>query len=348
MYSEFSKGRIQIQGKLTQEEVNDLVDKKDLELIQFSEDVEPITFQLLNDVLFAKRNDVVLRVFGFYSKECDLSFLAKLPNVSRFYVDCHENVKNLDAIANLKKLVELSIGIFELDTFEVLNTVPDTLEVIMLGQTKSKKPDLAVLERFTKLKTLYVEGHKKNIEVLGKLTYLEDVTLRSITTKNLDFLIPLKSLWSLDIKLGGITNFSALECMDTIKYLELWQIRGLSDISFISTLVSLQNLFLQSLPNVEVLPNLTNLKELRKITLENMKGLHDISSLEHAPSLTEFSHWSAMNMQVEDYIPLLKNPSLKRAAVGFGSDKRNNQFEELVKDYNIDNEILWYKFPYEK
>ncbi|MEI5908571.1 hypothetical protein WAK64_16105 [Bacillus spongiae] len=135
--------------------------------------------------------------------------------------------------------------------------------------------------------------------------------------------------------------------MNNIKYLELWQIRGLSDISFISTLVGLENLFLQSLPNIEVLPNFTNLKKLRKIALENMKGLKDISSLEYAPSLIEFSHWSAMNMQVKDYIPLLKNPSLKRAAVGFGSNKRNNQFEEIAKEYHIDSEILWYNFPYE-
>ncbi|MEI5908572.1 hypothetical protein WAK64_16110 [Bacillus spongiae] len=161
MYSEVTAERIQIKEELTKEEVNELVNNKDLKVIQFSEEVEKSTFHLLNDILFARRSDVVLRVYGFYSKECDLSFLSKLPNVTRFYADCLQNVRNLDAILNLKKLVELNLDIFKLDTLEILSKVPGSLEVIMLGQTKSKKPDLAVLERFTNLKKLYIEGHKK-------------------------------------------------------------------------------------------------------------------------------------------------------------------------------------------
>jgi hypothetical protein len=67
-----------------------------------------------------------------------------------------------------------------------------------------------------------------------------------------------------------------------------------------------------------------------------MKGLEDVSSLEHAPALEEFVHTSAGNMQPEDYIPLLRNPSLRWAAGGFGSDKQNNRFNELMQEYNIE------------
>ena len=46
-----------------------------LEVIQFSEPIELDTFERLNDLLFAKRDDVELRAYGFYGVKCDLSFL---------------------------------------------------------------------------------------------------------------------------------------------------------------------------------------------------------------------------------------------------------------------------------
>ena len=256
-------------------------------------------------------------------------------------------VDNLNVISQLHNLKSLHIGIFYLDSLEIFNHVPDTMESIILGQTKSKKPDLAVLERFRGLKKIYIEGHAKNIEVIGSLNQLEDVTLRSITTKDIEFLAPLKKMWSLDIKLGGINNFSGIEGMDKIKYLELWQVRGLRDLSFISSLTGLQYLFLQSLTNVEKLPVLNDLSGLRKIYLENMKGMKDISCLGQAPLLTEFTHWSAMNMTKEDYIPLLMNPSVQRVCASFGSDTRNNEFRSLVESYGKSWGVQWQDFPFE-
>lgn len=332
MFIEFSKGKIEIKNKLSEEIVYEMLEYKDLETIQFSEPVDHHTLELLNNVIFSKRDDIELRVYG--ADNSDLSFLSILHNVSRFTVDCIvEEVVNLDSITQLKKLKELHIGIFSLDSFEILNHVPDSLESITLGQTKSKKPDLSVLGRFSKLKKIYIEGHTKNIDVIGSLKQIEDVTLRSITTKNIEFLTPLIKMSSLDIKLGGIKNFSAIESMENIQYLELWQIRDLKDLSFISSLTGLQSLFLQSLKNVELLPVFKGLSKLKKIHLEDMKGLKDISSLGEAPALAEFTHSSAMNMDYEDYIPLLKNQSVERVSVGFGSVKRNKAFETMLKSY---------------
>jgi hypothetical protein len=143
-------------------------------------------------------------------------------------------------------------------------------------------------------------------------------------------------MWSLDIKLGGTNNLCAIEGMENIKYLELWQIRELSDIEVVSSLVGLQFLFLQSLRRVTALPSLNRLGKLRRIYLENMSGLEDVSSLEYAAALKEFIHVSAHNMQPGDYIPLFRNPNLKRAIVGFGSDKKNNLFQELMREHNIE------------
>ncbi|CAG9623737.1 leucine-rich repeat domain-containing protein [Sutcliffiella rhizosphaerae] len=348
MYSKISEGRIQIKGKLTEEEVHELLHTSELEVIQFQSEVELDTFQLLNDILFSVRDDIVLRVYGFSHSSCDFCFLEKLPNLSRFCAECYEMVENIGALSYLKKLKELELSIFNLESFDIFTKIPNTLEELVLGETKSKKPNLAVLERFEKLQKLFIVGHKKNIDVISKLENLEELALTSVTTENLDFLLPLKKLCSLTINLGGIHNFSAIEGLGNISYLELFQIRGLSDLSFISTITGLQYLSLQNLPNVNVLPDLSNLSKLKKVALESMKGLKDLSSLENAAALVEFTHWSAMNMNIDDYVPLLQHPSLERVSVGFGSDKKNRQFEKLAEEYGKTGDIIWHnkKFFY--
>ncbi|WP_349408980.1 immunity 26/phosphotriesterase HocA family protein [Pseudalkalibacillus sp. SCS-8] len=337
--------RFEIEDDLTIEEIEKLVHNKELKVIQISNQIDPSVLIKLNNIFFSQRNDVFFRVYGFYGEECNLSFLKHMNNVVHFTVDSLMEVEGIEYIAYLDNLKSLGIGIFNSKDFNILNDVPKDLEYLSLGATRSKKPDLAPLQHFKNMENLFIEGQQKNIEVLNDLPSLNDLTLRSITTNGIDYISNLKRLTSLDIKLGSITNYKAIEGFQNIKYLELWQVRGLKDLSFISTLVGLEHLFLQSLKNVEKLPSLENLKKLKKVELEDMKGLKDIRALANAPSLEEFSHASASNMKPADYIPLLQNPSLKKAFCGFGSDWKNNEFDELKAKYlkTSDEEIVLVK-----
>jgi hypothetical protein len=168
------------------------------------------------------------------------------------------------------------------------------------------------------------------IGALSELLRLENLTLRSISTEDLNYIAGLPQLWSLDIKLGGIQNLSAIADKDNIKYLELWQVRGLADLGAISSLSGLQYLFLQSLRNVRKIPDLSRLSRLRKLYLENMKGLKDVSAIFRAPALEEFVHVSAQNIPPEKYNDLMLMSTLRRLRVGFGSHKKSEEFESLV------------------
>ena len=224
---------------------------------------------------------IELRVYGFYSAVCDLSFVSRVGNVRRFSADCLRQATSVEHIADLENLEELSIGIYGLDSFDFLMQLPDGIKRLSLAATKSKKPQLQMLSRFQSLTHLYLERQQQNIEVLSELKRLEDLTLRSITTEGLDYISTLPRLWSLDIELGGIRNLSAIAGKESIKYLELWQIRGLSDIGVLSSLGGLQSLFLQSLINVTAIPDLSKLYNLRRLHLENLKGLKvDLSNAE--------------------------------------------------------------------
>jgi hypothetical protein len=261
---------------------------------------------------------------------CDLSFVRRVKNVRRFSADCLTQATGLEHLAELEKLEELAIGIRSLESFDLLEQLPSGIKKLSLMATESRKPRLQALSRFQTLTHLYLERQQQGIEVLSELKKLEVLTLRSITTEGLDYIATLPRLWSLEVKLGGIKKLSAIANKESIKYLELWQIRGLSDVSVISSLRGLQYLFLQSLINVRAIPDLSKLHNLRRLHLENLKSLKDVSAILHAPALEEFLHISAQNIQPEMYKDLMSMPTLKYVQGGFGSRKKNEEFNALV------------------
>ena len=324
------RDRVDFSSHITEKEVEQLVSDPDIRTLQCSSPVEPDTWDLLNRKLFSQRPEIELRVYGFYSAVCDLSFVSRVGNVRRFAADCLRQATGVEHISQLERLEELSIGIYSLDSFDFLMQLPNGIKSLSLAATKSTKPQLQVLSRFRSLTHLYLERQQQGIEVLSELKGLEDLTLRSITTEGLDYISMLPRLWSLDIKLGGIRNLSAIARKESIKYLELWQIRGLSDIGVLSSLGGLQSLFLQSLINVTAIPDLSKLYNLRRLHLENLKSLRDVSAICHAPALEEFLHISAQNIQPEMYKDLMSMPSLKYVDVGYRSRKKNEGFNALV------------------
>ncbi len=332
-----SSDRADFTKSLRRDEVDGLAANPTLRVLQTSSAVDLSTWDLLNERFFPKRPDVEMRVYGFYGEVCDLSFLPRLTNVRRFSADCLIKAHGIEHVASPSKLESLSVGIFDLESFDFLDGLPtSTLRELRLHATKSKRPNLVALTRLDQLRVLYLEGQQKHIEVISKLSVLEELTLRSITVADFGFLRDLSRLWYLDIKLGGSKNLSALDSMTGIKYLELWQVRGLDDISVISAMTGLQYLFLQSLPHISSIPDLSRLRALRRIYLENLQGLNDIRSLASAPALEELMHCSAERMEPVQYLDLLRSPTLRGIWVGFGSEKKNEALRTLAQEAGIE------------
>ena len=332
-----SVDRLNFEGSLTPGEIDTLVADKNLKVLQTAKPADAGTWKLLNSLLFSARLDVELRVYGHYGSVCDLTFLAHLPNLRRFAADCLIEATGVEHIGSLTQLEHLSIGIYRLESFDfLLGLRPDRLTHLRLGATFSKKPRLRALSRFQGIEQLYLEGQCKDIEVIGTLVRLRDLTLRSISVPTLAFLKALPELWSLDIKLGGTTNLSELAYMSRVKYLELWQIKGLADLSPIAEMVGLQYLFLQALRKVERLPDLSRLTALRRIDLENMKGLTDLTTLVTAPALEELIYVSAQGRESKQFAELLAKGTLKRMLVGFGNDRKNSELDAMQQAAKVE------------
>ncbi|WP_010581706.1 leucine-rich repeat domain-containing protein [Schlesneria paludicola] len=325
--------RAELESSASVRDFHELAKQPRLEVLQCSAPVRDAVWSVLNEHFCTVRPDVQIRVYGHYSANCDLNFVRLLPNVRRFAADCLMQASGIESIALIPNLETLSLGIFELHDFNVLESISPKLASLSLTATRSKKPSLAPLRRFRSLRNLYLEGHCKDIEVISDLPDLEKVTLRSITTPDVGYLSKLPTLRSLAIKLGGIRNFKAIEGMQSIQYLELWQIRDLHDIQFISTLPGLQYFFLQSLPHIAQLPRLSDSRSLRRVGIENLKALHDFTALETAPALKEFFLIDGRKQIPQQLLPVLNNPNLRRASAFFGSERKNAEFLQLRDKY---------------
>jgi hypothetical protein len=323
-------------GSVTPAEITDLINDPDIRIVQASTTVDSSTWDLLNNALFSTRPDIKLRLYGFYSEVCDLSFLRQMGNVRHFAADCLMEATGVEYLSYLTNLESLSIGIYNLESFGFLDRLPcEQIISLSLEATHSNRPHLQPLGRCGNLRTLYIEGHQKDIEVVGGLEHLEDLTLRSIGPVDLGFLQALHRLWSLDIKLGGIRDLSALADMNQIKYLELWQVKGLSDINVISTLRGLQFLFLQSLANVVRLPDFSELKRLRRVFCQNMNALTDLASLSSATALEEVFFSTTHGREPDEYEWIAKLGGVRSATIALGSSKRNERFKGLAAGHGV-------------
>src|SRR3989442_5586801 len=90
--------------------------------------------------LLTRRPEVQIRVYGFYSLVCDLSFLSRLKNVRRFSADCLHRSIGIEHLADLQELESLSVGIYDLENFDFLKEIPAAIRELGLAATKSQKP----------------------------------------------------------------------------------------------------------------------------------------------------------------------------------------------------------------
>jgi hypothetical protein len=279
------------------------------ELVQF--DSLPSEQDLLRLAgLMKERPDVGLRAYGGYDGTIEnLDFLRFFPQLTRFHAD--------------------SLRYHPFHDIDGLRYLPDHVVELSLGQTQ-RRISLAPLSRFQSLQRLYVEGPKKDTEVISSLTMLDDLTLRSITLPDLSILLPLGKLRSLDIKLGGTRDLGLLPQLAPLAYLELWMIRGLQDISPVGEVSSLQYLFLQDLPRVDRLPDMSRMSCLRRIDIESLKSLTDLSPLLTAPSLEELFLVNAGHLRPEQLECLVDHPTLRAVAVGLGSKRKNDAVEKML------------------
>lgn len=223
-----------------------------------------------------------------------------------------------------------------------LNCLPNT--VTKLHIETSAKLSLTFINNLSNLEELYLESNKKDFNKLTPLENLKDLTIRGLTFKSLKPVYRVApDIEHLDIKLGGTSDLSILPQFTKLKYLELWRIRGLNDISFLSHCCSLQHIFLEALPQITEMPDLSKLIKLRRLHLKTMKGLIDLSAINTAPILEDLIVENVTHMDVEHFLPIKQNHTLKTLGLGLGSEKKRIAITDLAGLPNTSDTPFEYK-----
>jgi hypothetical protein len=239
--------------------------------------------------------------------------------------------ENLEFLQYFETVGDFHVSNLRLKSLEGLRHLPETLESLGIDDTLTKSLALAPLARFQHLRELFLNGHRKDIQVLRELTAVERLTLRSITLPDLSLLRPLSRLWWLELHLGGTRDLRLLTETGPLLHLELWMIRGLEDVSVLGSLGELQELHLQALRGVTALPSFAGARSLRRVVLETMKGLQDLSPLARAPALEQVFLIDMPQLDPENLRCFVGHPTLREAALGLGSLRKNRRASEILE-----------------
>jgi hypothetical protein len=198
----------------------------------------------------------------------------------------HEPVTNLDFLRFFPWLTRLSVSSYYLENISGLTGLANLRSLdLTRGGAGSSVSVAPLATAASSLQHLSLEGPATKLGVLSELTGPKTLTLRSVRLPDLSVLVPIAGLRSLDLKLGGTRDLSALPNFTHLQYFQAWLVRGLSDISPLADVPSLEEIFLEALRNVTELPSLERLTKLREITLMKMNGLTDLTPLLTAPAL---------------------------------------------------------------
>jgi hypothetical protein len=309
----------QVASPLTAEQLADFED--DLDAIWFN---TPLSDEE-HDILAAwleRHPRVALWARGTYRDRvaADLEFLSHYPRLTGL---------RLEGFVDLAVLGELELR--------------DTLADLSLTDPRGasvRSYRIAPLTGFRHLRRLSVEGPLRDGERLGELTGLTSLTARSVTLADLEPLTTLSSLRRLVIKLGGTRDLHLLPRVGRLEKVELWMIRGLSDVDAIAEIPTLRQLFLQSLRNVTQLPSFAASPGLKRVVLQTMKGITDLRPLAQAPNLEELALTDMPHLGPDDLRPFLDHPKLRDGSWGFGSERKNVEAWDLLplgsKPFNYD------------
>ena len=246
----------------------------------------------------------------------NLDFLRHLPNVQKLVIENFE-FKNTDLsiLSSLPNLKSLTIEIYDLRDFSFVKTLPSQLEHLSINaELKSGKPvfDCQWLLHFKNIQSLFLGKLDKNLEAIASLNQLEKLELRSFKNKDLSFLkqIPIKELSILWCD-GAKIDLTTLSDIRSIRYLEIFRVSKLDDISFVNKLTGLEKLELVWLPHITKLPDLSSLYQLEEVKIDSLNGLTDISALINVENLKKVKMLNVKSMTKESIYAVLDNPSVE-------------------------------------
>jgi hypothetical protein len=239
---------------------------------------------------------------------------------------------NLEFLRFFPRLRRFGVAPYAIEDMSGLRYLPSDLDALTLSGSYPGRFSLTSIAHLSGLRELGIEGPRNtDLDVIGRLSNLEKLALRSFTLGDLSIFLPLERLWFFALRLGGTRNLALLPQIGKLKYLEIWRVSNLSDLRVIGTVHSLQLVFLQHLSKLTELPCLASVPSLRHITLDGVRPVSDLSPLCEAPSLESIYIAHMPQLEPDDVRCLAGVSSLKQASVGLSRRRKCEEAAALVR-----------------
>lgn len=259
-------------------------------VIQFSEPdaYSPRLLRDLNEACRLSGSRIQARFYGHYGTRFDAAVLRNLPAVKDLAVDSLTHIENEDEIGRLPELESLSLGVFELDRADILQTLNlGQIKRLALSETRKRNIDLAPLGQCHSLSELFINGHAKGIEATAGLPPLRKLWLSAFAKSNgLDFVAAIPALSQLTLILGGRSRLDDLASA-TVDLLQILRVRGLETLGDLSRFPALTALRVED--QLQITDINLNGAELERLWLDNCKHLSSLPGLDRQTRLREFS-----------------------------------------------------------
>lgn len=159
---------------------------------------------------------------------------------------------------------------------DFLGQAPEDVKVLSVN-SNNKTADLSLLADYPNIEKLFLNGDFANVDGVSELKRLNWLVLVLSASVDLSG-VRAQRLKSLSLHERLNNGFEGLLC-EGLEYLELYEIRKLTDLSFIEKAAGLKKMYLYSLPAVEKLPDFGKLPNLYALKLYELHKLNDIDSL---------------------------------------------------------------------
>lgn len=234
----------------------------------------------------------------------DFTPIAGLSGLEKLYLGNHTKEEiDLSFLAGMKHITELYLPNCQVKDMSFLKEMPQ-LERLSLYETKVE--DLTMLENLEGLVELALSGNfdARNLEIVGKLTSLQDLGLQNCGIQDISFLSTLTELRGINLNHNLITDLTPLTGLTKLERLGLAE----NHIRDISPLENLTNLYDLSVDGNEI----RDISALSGMTHLNQAGLSDngISDLSPLSGKTELMYASVFGNPCTDLQPVWEVPLL--------------------------------------
>ena len=189
----------------------------------------------------------------------------------------------------------------------------------------------------SQLTVLYLGSSRRvpsrDLGYLHALEGLEDLWLNGSVVNSLPEIGNLGHLKALHLHGGGLPDLAAVTRFAELRFLEIWNVRGLSNFDALGALPTLEVLKLDTLCRFERFPDMSGSTALRRLHTGELRSLIDVSGLRSAAALVEVSLGLCPRLDPAQLSVLTALPLLKRIDVGLGTNAKDSIVSQMIGAY---------------